>query len=158
VAETPVPSGPTPAEWGGVANDHVAAEVAALEPEDAMLHRKEAGAVLALERARLPYELHNKTFFIDVERIQAIKAEGHYARLYDGEEVYFCPWSISKIEAHLTGHSFLRTHRSFLVNIHHARAFQRKKDKAYLMVPALPETLVPVSRFHLAEVRRVLGV
>ncbi len=58
----------------------------------------------------------------------------------------------------MAGHSFLRTHRSFLVNIRHARAFQRKDDKAYLLVPAVKEALVPVSRFHIAEVRRALGL
>lgn len=110
------------------------------------------------DRPRLPYEQHNATYFVDAERIHAIKAEGHYTRLYDGADVYFCPWSISKVEAHVAGHSFLRTHRSFLVNLRHARAFQRKDDKAYLIVPAVKEPLVPVSRFHLAEVRRALGI
>ena len=110
------------------------------------------------ECPRLPYEQHNATYFVDAERIHAIKAEGHYTRLYDGAEVYFCPWSISKVEAHVAGHSFLRTHRSFLVNIRHARAFQRKDDKAYLIVPAVKEAMVPVSRFHVAEVRRALGI
>ena len=49
-------------------------------------------------------------------------------------------------------------HRSFLVNLRHARAFQRKDDKAFLVVPALKEEMVPVSRFHVAEVRRALGI
>lgn len=110
------------------------------------------------DRPRLPYEQHNTTYFVDAERIHAIKAEGHYTRLYDGAEVYFCPWSISKVEAHVAGHSFLRTHRSFLVNIRHAQAFRRKDDKAYLIVPAVKETMVPVSRLHLGEVRRALGI
>lgn len=115
-------------------------------------------AAAAGERPRLPYEQHNAIYFVDAERIHAIKAEGHYTRLYDGAEVYFCPWSISKVEAHVAGHSFLRTHRSFLVNIRHARAFQRKDDKAWLVVPAVKEAMVPVSRFHVAEVRRALGI
>lgn len=120
------------------------------------------GAAVPIEAAadgpRLPYEQHNATYFLPAERIHAIKAEGHYTRLYDGAEVYFCPWSISKVEAHVAGHSFLRTHRSFLVNLRHAQAFQRKDDKAYLIVPAVGETMVPVSRFHVAEVRRALGI
>ena len=107
---------------------------------------------------RLPYEQHNAIYFVDAERIHAIKAEGHYTKLYDGAEVYFCPWSISKVEAHVAGHSFLRTHRSFLDNLRHARAFQRKDDKASLIVPAVKEAMVPVSRFHVAEVRRALGI
>ncbi len=110
------------------------------------------------ERLRLPYEHNNTTYFIDAERVHAIKADGHYTRLYDGKDVYFCPWSISKLETYLAGRSFLRTHRSFLVNIAHAGAFQRRKDKAFLIVPALAETMVPVSRFHVADVRRALGI
>ena len=113
---------------------------------------------LSGDHPRLPYEQHNATYFLDAENIHAIKAEGHYTRLYDSAEVYFCPWSISKVEAHLVGHPFLRTHRSFLVNLRHARAFQRKDDKAFLVVPALKEAMVPVSRFHVAEVRRALGI
>jgi NO-binding membrane sensor protein with MHYT domain len=118
---------------------------------------KEAAAPTG-DHPRLPYEQHNATYFVDAENIHAIKAEGHYTRLYDSAEVYFCPWSISKVEAHLAGHPFLRTHRSFLVNLRHARAFQRKDDKAFLVVPALKEAMVPVSRFHVAEVRRALGI
>ena len=119
---------------------------------------EDAAGPAAADRSRLPYEQHNATYFIDAERIHAIKAEGHYTLLYDGAEIYFCPWSISRVEAHLAGHTFLRTHRSFLVNIRHARAFQRKDDKAYLIVPAVKEAMVPVSRLHLAEVRRALGI
>jgi NO-binding membrane sensor protein with MHYT domain len=126
------------------------------EPAD--INRDDAAPLAAAECPRLPYEQHNATYFVDAARIHAIKAEGHYTRLYDGAEVYFCPWSISKVEAHVAGHSFLRTHRSFLVNLRHAQAFQRKDDKAYLIVPAIEETKVPVSRFHLAEVRRALGI
>jgi NO-binding membrane sensor protein with MHYT domain len=118
---------------------------------------KEAAAPTG-DHPRLPYEQHNATYFVDAENIHAIKAEGHYTRLYDSADVYFCPWSISKVEAHLAGHPFLRTHRSFLVNLRHARAFQRKDDKAFLVVPALKEAMVPVSRFHVAEVRRALGI
>ncbi|HYM04841.1 MAG TPA: LytTR family DNA-binding domain-containing protein, partial [Stellaceae bacterium] len=124
------------------------------EPATADTSRPEPPAA----RLRLPYEHNGTTFFIDAERVHAIKAEGHYTKLYDGKDVYFCPWSISRLETHLAGRSFLRTHRSFLVNIEHAGAFQRRKDKAFLIVPALAETMVPVSRFHVADVRRALGL
>jgi DNA-binding LytR/AlgR family response regulator len=148
---SPASAQPVPAE------DALAADAASEVKENGPLAN--ASGMRALpERARLPYEQQNTTYFIDADRIHAIKAEGHYTRLYDGAKVYFCPWSISKIETHVAGHSFLRTHRSFLVNIRHAGAFQRKKDKAYLIIPAVKEAMVPVSRFHLAEVRRALGI
>jgi NO-binding membrane sensor protein with MHYT domain len=110
------------------------------------------------ERLRLPYEQNGLTFFVDATRVTAVQAEGHYTRLYQGQENHFCPWSISKVEEHVTGRNFLRTHRSFLVNLEHPRAFQRKHDKVYLVVPGPEENLVPVSRGHVAEVRKALGI
>ncbi len=112
----------------------------------------------ATEKLRLPYEQGGLTFFIDVARVTAIQAEGHYTRLYEGQESHFCPWPISKVEESVAGRNFLRTHRSFLVNLEHARAFQRKHDKVFLVVPGPEDNLVPVSRGHVPEVRKALGL
>jgi len=110
------------------------------------------------ERVRVPYEQNNRVYFLDAARIRAIKAEGHYTRILDGEDSLFCPWSISRLEEHLDGLPFMRTHRSFLLNIAHAEAFQRQRDKAYVIVSGPAETAVPVSRSHLGDVRRSLGM
>jgi NO-binding membrane sensor protein with MHYT domain len=112
----------------------------------------------ALEKLRLPYEQGGLTFFVEAIRVTAVQAEGHYTRLYEGQESHFCPWSISKVEEFVTGRNFLRTHRSFLVNLEHARAFQRKHDKVFLVVPGPEDSLVPVSRGHVPEVRKALGL
>ena len=112
----------------------------------------------APERLRLPYEQGGLTFFLDTGRVTAIQAEGHYTRLYEGQESHFCPWSISRVEEFVAGRKFLRTHRSFLVNLEHARAFQRKHDKVFLVVPGPEDNLVPVSRGHVPEVRKALGI
>jgi NO-binding membrane sensor protein with MHYT domain len=106
---------------------------------------------------RLPYELNKTTYFMDVDKIYSIKAEGHYSVLFDGEDSHFCPWPISRIEAALEGKKFLRTHRSHIVNLRHANAFQKDKDKVFLVLPGLPETVVPVSRSNVAQVRKALG-
>lgn len=116
------------------------------------------GMAVGMGGLRLPYEQNNTTYFVESERIAAIQAEGHYTRLYDGQDKLFCPWSITKLEDYLSGGPFMRTHRSFLVNMRHATAFHRKKDKAFLVVAGLSESLVPISRSHVAEVRRALGI
>ena len=107
---------------------------------------------------RVPYERNQRTHFLDADLIRAIKAEGHYARIMDGEDSLFCPWSISKLENHLAGLRFVRTHRSFLLNPAHAQSFQRRKDKALVVVGGAPLIEVPVSRSHMGEVRRALGI
>lgn len=110
------------------------------------------------ERVRLPYEANNATLFIDASRVQAVQADGHYSRLIDSAGMHFCPWSLSRVEAHLAGLPFIRTHRSFLVNMDHARGLRRDRDKAFLMLSAMTGEPIPVSRSHLAEVRRALGL
>jgi NO-binding membrane sensor protein with MHYT domain len=140
------------------AGAHIAAAFSAPEPQ-AMPQRSVPRATPeTAEKLRLPYEQGGLTFFIDATRVTAIQAEGHYTRLYEGQESHFCPWSISKVEESVAGRNFLRTHRSFLVNLEHARAFQRKHDKVFLVVPGPEDSLVPVSRGHVPEVRKALGL
>ena len=107
---------------------------------------------------RVPYEQNKRTYFLEADLIRAIKAEGHYTRILDGENSLFCPWSISRLEDHLAELPFVRTHRSFLLNLRHALSFQRHKDTALVFVAGTPEIEIPVSRSHLGDVRRALGL
>ncbi len=136
----------------------IAATFSAPEPQAVPPRPAPRAAPDATEKLRLPYEQGGLTFFIDVARVTAIQAEGHYTRLYEGQESHFCPWPISKVEESVAGRNFMRTHRSFLVNLEHARAFQRKHDKVFLVVPGPEDNLVPVSRGHVPEVRKALGL
>jgi NO-binding membrane sensor protein with MHYT domain len=119
-----------------------------------------ADSLLADEAAaspRLPYQYNNAVHFIDVEDVAAIQADGHYTRLYNGEEELFCPWPISRVEETLKGrNSFLKTHRSYLVNIRHVKGFQRDGDKAFCLIGNLRGDSIPVSRSHIGKVRQAL--
>lgn len=107
--------------------------------------------------ARLPYQYNNAIHFIAIDDVVAIQANGHYTRLYDGREELFCPWPISRVEATLKGKScFLRTHRSFLVNIRHVKGFQRNGDKAYCLIDNARQDGIPVSRSRIGKVREAL--
>jgi NO-binding membrane sensor protein with MHYT domain len=111
------------------------------------------------QEARIPYESDARTHFISPDSVSAIRAEGHYTVLYSGEAKLFCPWSISEAETRTATGSFIRTHRSYLVNLAHVTSFERKKDNGVCYfdeTPALPK--VPVSRSRLSEVRAKLGM
>ncbi len=95
---------------------------------------------------KLPYERKNVTRFIPVEEIRAIKAEGHYTRLFDGSGDYFCPLSISAIEDRLDNPNFLKTHRSHLVNMAHVSGIQKIGDKAACLLDDEASSQIPVSR------------
>lgn len=132
-----------------------------LEPADeivpvAVAHGEEA---VQLSECRIPYESDSRTHFINPSSVSAIRAEGHYTVLYSGESKLFCPWSISEAETRIGAGPFVRTHRSYLVNLDHVTSFERKKDNGvcyFEQTPALPK--VPVSRSRLADVRNRLGM
>ncbi len=108
---------------------------------------------------RIPYERDGKTFFAAPTEILAARAEGHYTTLFRGDEELFCPWPISRLEEEFDTATFLRTHRSYIVNLDYVRGFERRKDQGvclFEMGAALSE--VPVSRTNLAQTRTLLGL
>jgi NO-binding membrane sensor protein with MHYT domain len=109
---------------------------------------------------RIPYEQDGTIRFLPPNDILAIKAQGHYSGLINGKEsVLFCPWSISKLEKALEGSSFLRTHRSFLVNLQHVAGFRREGDKGFcLMHDGAATKEIPVSRSQVPAIQKALGL
>lgn len=112
-----------------------------------------------VEAPRIPYERDKRTCFIPAERVIALRAEGHYTVLYTRDEMLFCPWSISEAERRLPQMLFLRTHRSYLVNLQHVTAFERHKDNGSCHFDGVQSLkFAPVSRGHVAGVREALGL
>lgn len=107
---------------------------------------------------QIPYQQEGRTLFMEAGGIVAIRAEGHYTALYTPTGRLFCPWSITEAEKRLSGDTFVRTHRSFLLNPDHVTRFERLKDNGLCHVDATNLEHVPVSRSRLSTVREVLGV
>lgn len=108
---------------------------------------------------RIPYEREKRTCFIPADQVIALRAEGHYTVIYTREEKLFCPWSISEAAKRLPGSLFMRTHRSYLVNMQHVSAFERTKDSGSCHFDGVHSLkFAPVSRGNVAGVREALGL
>jgi NO-binding membrane sensor protein with MHYT domain len=107
---------------------------------------------------RIPYERENTVRFFATEQISAIRADGHYTRVLNPGGEFFCPWSISRVEQAITSPPFIRTHRSYLVNLAHVAGFRREGDKAYCFLAESDDIRIPVSRSRIGEVQRALGL
>jgi len=110
------------------------------------------------EEGRIPYERDSAIRFLAAEQIAAVRADGHYTWLLNGEGEHFCPWSISRVEQAVAEKRFLRTHRSHLVNLTKVGGFRRDGDKGICLLTDPKESEVPVSRSKLGEVQRALGL
>jgi NO-binding membrane sensor protein with MHYT domain len=76
----------------------------------------------------LPVERDGYRRQLDLARIRAIQADGHYTRLYDGDALWFCPLSISDVESRLDPALFARIHRSHIVRLDSISALRKQGD------------------------------
>ena len=108
--------------------------------------------------ARLPVEQNKATLLLDLEQVVSIQAEAHYTRVSDGAETYFCSFSLSDLEARLDPAVFLRVHRSHIINLRHARAFEKHRAQAVVRLGGRRGASIPVSRRNVPRLREALGL
>ncbi len=112
-----------------------------------------------LEKHKLPYERDKRIYFIEPAQVAAIRAEGHYTIIHTADDKLFCPLSISEVEKRLHAGRFIRTHRSYLVNIERVTAFERAKDSGRCLFEGVTSLkFVPVSRSFVPRVRTALNI
>lgn len=106
---------------------------------------------------KLPVQKNKTTLFVDLDDVVSIQADAHYTRVFTRTDRYFCPMSLTAVEARLDPSRFLRVHRSHIVNIRHAKAFERQKEQAVILLDGLDGQPVPVSRGRVAQLKTALG-
>lgn len=69
----------------------------------------------------------NGVKFCDIDRIMLCKAEGNYTTIYieGNQKLELVARTLKEFEELLSEHNFLRTHRSFLVNLSHLKEYLR---------------------------------
>jgi len=116
------------------------------------------GGTIRIPANRIPVNKGGATRLLAPWEIYAVQADAHYTYVFDGKETHFCNLSISEIEARLDPQTFLRVHRSHIVNVAHAAALKRVRDQGLLELDSAERHQVPVSRSRLPKLRAALGI
>jgi two-component system LytT family response regulator len=77
-----------------------------------------------LEPQRLPIRKDGRIFLVRPEDIDWLEADGNHVRVHIGKESHLIRETLSKLESRLPERSFMRIHRSTLVNIARIREIQ----------------------------------
>jgi DNA-binding LytR/AlgR family response regulator len=107
---------------------------------------------------KLPVYKNKQILLVDLDDVSAIKAEGHYSTLYTKDDTFLCNLSLSDLEGRLDKNKFIRVHRSYLVNLHSALAFEKVEEQCQLTIESKDRIQVPISRNNVAKVKRLLGL
>jgi NO-binding membrane sensor protein with MHYT domain len=107
---------------------------------------------------KIPVLSNKALVLLELDKVVSIQAEEHYSRVHTLDASYFCSLSVSELEARLDPGSFLRVHRSHIVNLHHATAFERHNDQGLIRLEGSGSPIVPVSRSKVPKLKAALGI
>lgn len=108
---------------------------------------------------RIALKSGSRYIVVDPTNIAAVVAEDHYAVVKGGIEEILCDDTLDAIQQRLPASTFLRIHRSAIINLDKVESLDREGDRKYFAIMSGRERLrLPISRERLAEVRKSLGI
>lgn len=83
---------------------------------------------------RITVKSGQKIHVFPVENIEYIQAEGDYVMIYTTEGKYIKDYTMKYLQSHLCAHTFVRIHRSYIVNIHAISSIQLYEKQNYSII------------------------
>ncbi|SCX83577.1 LytR/AlgR family response regulator transcription factor [Thiohalorhabdus denitrificans] len=105
--------------------------------------------------SRLAVPLYQETRFLDPAAIGYLEAHGPYTQIFLDSARLMTSTPLSSFPSALPD-SFLRTHRSYIVNMDRVQALLRRENRLLLRLDTPDAPAIPVSRRREPRVRRVL--
>lgn len=107
---------------------------------------------------KVPTLHQQRIVFVDAEDIVAIDSDGHYTRVATASGgSQFCNLSIGDLASRLDPETFMRVHRSHVINLRAVRQLLRDDGRLAVQLKGVAQT-VPVSRSSAGELLERLGV
>lgn len=104
---------------------------------------------------RLVFKSRGRILFLPIKEIRWIEADENYVRICTGSESHLLRETIGHIESRLDPDSFLRVHRSAIVNLHYVKEVKNKPDGDATVILMSGEKIA-MSRSHRARIHKLL--
>lgn len=102
---------------------------------------------------------NNRLVLMDIEDIQYVEAENKEVAVYAGDKVYYCNYSLKELEEKFKNNKFIRTHKSYIVNIDFIEEIIPWFNYTYkITMKGNQDIEIPVSRNYLKKFKRLLGI
>lgn len=109
------------------------------------------------QNQRVVIKLNNKIKIIPFHEIQYITAEGDYVMIYTAEGNFLKNKTMTFFENVLDKHQFVRTHRSYILNIQLVTRLEVYEKDSHLAI-LKTGAKIPVSKTGYAKLKEVMGV
>jgi two-component system LytT family response regulator len=117
------------------------------------------GAITDRERytTRIVFKSRGRILFLPVNDIRWIEAEENYVRICTCTESHLLRETIGHLEGRLDPQTFLRVHRSAIVNLHFVKEVKNEADGDAVVI-LLNGEKIPMSRSHRTRIQKLLKV
>jgi hypothetical protein len=107
---------------------------------------------------KIPTVTQNRILLVDVGAVSFVRSEGHYTWVQTTQGSHFCNLTIGDLEDRLDAETFLRIHRSFIVNLNLADQIVREEGRVVLKLRDPAATEIPVARSSVTRLMERLGI
>ena len=97
---------------------------------------------------RLIFKATSGLLFLEPDELTWVESDGNYLKLQAGDRKYVIRETMSGICSRLDSARFMRIHRSFLVNVNHAREIRMAQDGTEYQVILRDGTALPIGRSY----------
>ena len=106
---------------------------------------------------RMVFKSRGRILFLPVEDIRWIEAEENYVRVCAGGESHLLREAIGHMETRLDPQTFLRVHRSFIVNLRYVKEVKSEPDGDATVVMVTGEKIA-MSRSYRSRIQKLMKV
>lgn len=119
---------------------------------------RHAGPAAPRALIKLPVLLQNRVLLLPIDEVVCLQSEAHYTKVHTRDRQYLCNLSLGDLEERLDPARFLRTHRSYFINLDHAQTVERDGDSTVVVMDSGEAARVPVSRSRVHALKEALGL
>lgn len=112
-----------------------------------------------VEIERIPVESRGKTVLLPIGDIVFVNSKSDLVFVHTRDSTYLARFTLKDLEARLRNKGFFRTHRAYLVNLHHVEEIVPMWGQNYMLrVSCAKQNEVPVSRRRSQRLKSILGM
>lgn len=104
---------------------------------------------------RMIFKSRGRILFLAVDDIRWIEAQENYVKICTGKDSHLLRETIGSLENRLDPNSFLRVHRSAIVNLQHVKEVKNEADGDAIVILKSGEQ-VPMSRSYRSKIQKQL--
>ncbi len=84
------------------------------------------------QKEKIVFQSGRQIWFIDIEKITFIEACNYYALIHAEGKTLVVRQTLDELEERLADHSFLRVHRSVILNLNIFQCMERKDNRVFV--------------------------